>query len=254
MKKNLIICALAALIILYTVVFGTARKPVNLVCDIWPPYQIKEKHGVSGFSTELIQAVYASMGISIEDITAYPWKRALSIFEQGHADALYSATFSADRTVFAHYPKEVLFDTPWIIWSQHSANIQSMEDLKGKRIGVVLGYAYTKEFWDFIETHCSVEQVSSDEINFKKLEFGRIDAVVAEFGNGHYLVKKFGLRSVKPVPQIELKWDGLFILFNRENVSEKFVQDFSKHLKKYKKSDSYKALRERYFSLDAGSR
>lgn len=250
MNKILSVGAVAFVLVLCSVVFSNARKPVRLVCDIWPPYQYEESNRVTGFSTEIVEGVYDSMGLTAESIKAYPWKRALSILESGHADALFSVNYTPDRMTFALYPKEVLFEAPWVIWSRGAGGFDSLEDLKGKRVGVVLGYSYTKEFWDFIETHCSVEKVSSDEINFKKLEFGRLDALIAEYGNGRHIVKKYGLHSVKPRLNIEIKRDGLYIMFNRDVVSESFVTEFSEKLAAYKMTAAYQELRRKYFGLE----
>lgn len=240
----------AVLMILYSALFGSAQQPVRIVCDLWPPYQYMEGKTLTGFSTEIVKAVYSEMGITAEQITAVPWKRALSIVESGHADALFSANLTQDRTTFARYPDEPIFDAPWVIWTRKGDVVTSLEALKGKRVGVVLGYSYTTEFWKFIETYCNVERVSTDEVNFKKLEFGRLDATVAEYGNGIHLTRKLGLKSVTPNPKVEIKRDGLYMLFNREHVDEAIVNDFSNTLRKFKTTPAYRALREKYFGPD----
>jgi polar amino acid transport system substrate-binding protein len=225
----------------------TAQPPTRVVCDLWPPYQFKQDGHLSGYSTEMVREVYASMGITSETITPFPWKRALSIVETGHADALFSANYTADRLTFARYPEEPLFETPWVIWTHKHRPVTSLETLKGKRVGVVIGYSYTPEFWQFIETYCTVEKVSLDEINFRKLEVGRIDATVAEYGNGLHLMRTLNLNSVLPQPGVEIKRDGLYILFNRQSVPQSFVDEFSEKLKEFKKSARHEELRKKYF-------
>jgi polar amino acid transport system substrate-binding protein len=237
-----------------TLFFATVsftQRPARLVCDIWPPYQTLEEESVSGYSTELIRAIYQRMGIPIESIKAYPWKRALQILETNHAEALFSANHTTDRDVFARYPDEILFESPWLIWSKNPNGIKSLDDLVSKRIGVVQGYSYTPEFWDFIQTYCEIEAVTNDVINFKKLAIGRLDAVVAEHGNGLYLLKTLQLKGIVPSEDIVIKKDGLHIIFNRANVSESFVRDFSNELRAFKQTQEYKALRFKYFDTEA---
>lgn len=253
LKQILIVGGLSVVLVLWAIIGSTTQQPMRLVCDIWPPYQVESNGVVTGYSAELVQAVYEKMGVPIEKITAYPWKRALSIMEHGRADALFSANYTDERRLFARYPEEVLAESPWIIWSRGKKAIQSLDDLKGKRIGVVIGYSYTRQFWDFIETYCIVEKVTSDEINFKKLNFGRLDATVAEYGNGLHLIKEFGLHSIKAQPAAEIKRDGLYIMFNRDNISDSFVQDFSKELKRFKTTAEHTKLREKYFGKESDS-
>lgn len=245
--KSMGLAALIAFVVLAIQMSVNARQPFTLVRDEWPPYQQVEEETMSGFSVDMIQAVYDAMGTPVDTITSYPWKRAMTILEHGHADGLFSANHTADREAFAFYPEEPLLESPWIIWTQDNQTITSLDQLRNKRIGVVLGYSYTPEFWEFIETYCNVEQVSTDEINFKKLELGRIDATVAEYGNGLHNIKTLGLKRVTPQPALEIKRDGLYIIFNRERVNKAFVADFTRHLREFKNTEAYQELWERYF-------
>lgn len=226
-----------------------AAQPLKLVCDVWPPYQIETGDGVTGFAVETVSAVFEAMDVPVESIDAYPWKRALTFLEHGYADALFSANHTADREVFARYPEEPIVMSPGVIWSRKGSRIDSLESLKGKTIGVVLGYSYTREFWEFIETYCQVEKVTSDKINFNKLENGRLDATIAEYGNGVHLVRTLDLKSVAPVRGIEIKTDGLYIIFKKERFTEAFTDRFSEELKRFKGTHEYRELSEKYFGV-----
>lgn len=240
-------CALLVLMLIPAI---SQHQPYKLVCDIWPPYQMDTADGVTGFSTELVQAVFSRMDVTTEPVQGYPWKRAMSILEHGRADGLFSANLTEDRKLFALYPDEPLFESPWILWTPDSSKISTLDDLKGKTVGVVAGYSYTPEFWAFIETFCTVETVSSDEINLKKLAYRRLDATVTEYGNGYHLARTFKLDSIKPHPDIVIKTDGLYIMFNKTNVSESFVGRFSDELRRFKTTAAYRALRHKYFGKE----
>lgn len=220
----------------------------RLVCDVWPPYQIENREGeLSGFSLDVVSAVFTRLDTKIQGVVAYPWKRALSTLEVGNADALFSANYTKDRTSFARYPDEVLVESPWIIWTRRGDKVNSLDDLKGRRVGVVLGYSYTDEFWEFIETFCQVERVFTDKTNFKKLEIGRLYAIVAEYGNGYHIVQEEKLDNIEPNWGVEIKRDGLYVMFSKKTVSEAFVKAFSKELKQYKGTDEYRRLELKYF-------
>ena len=237
---------LAAIAVSATVVF-TTEPPARLVCDAWPPYQFESRGRLTGFSTETVQAVYRRMGTPIRSLEIFPWKRAMDIVESGNAEGLFSVSRTRDREIFARFPEEPLFEAPWIIWTRRDTPIRTMDDLKGKSVGVVIGYSYTPEFWEFIQTYCKVEKVTTDDINLHKLANHRLDAVAAEYGNALYIVRQLGLKGLTPHRDMVIKNDGLFIMFNRKGVGEAFVRRFSEALREFKATPEFEALRRKYF-------
>ena len=224
-------------------------KVLTVICDDWPPYQISDKGEITGFCTRLVEEVFRRMSVSIKPIEMYPWKRAIVMMEAGQVDALFSANFTRERTVFAHYPDEMLVKTPWVVWMRNDVNLSfnTLNDLKYKKIGVVRGYSYTPEFWDFVKKNSRVDVVADDTTNFRKLNAGRIDFAVAELGNGLFIVRSMKLKTIIPVKHSPIKEDGLYIIFNNSRVEKAFVDRFSAELKKLKQDPYYTVLRKEYF-------
>lgn len=242
---------LMAVVFLFLLTANASSESLDVVCDEWPPYQIVSKtKKVSGFSTEVVRAVFKRIDVTVNSLNAYPWKRALDNVETGKSHALFSANFSQERTAFAWYPDESLIDSPWVIWVKKDSgnHYTSLDDLKGKTVGVVNGYSYTKDFWDFVKLNKAFEGANSDEINFKKLQGGRFEYTVAELGNGYHILKKLGIKGIVPVIKYPIKYAGLFIIFNKEKVPKEIVEKFSEGLKEFKKSPGYKSLVKKYFS------
>lgn len=232
-------------------VAGADVKPLDIICDEWPPYQIVENNQVGGFSTKIIEMVFKRMSIDIKSITHYPWKRALNLIEIGKADALYSANLTESRTKFAFYPEEAIVNSPWVMWvrEEDELKFRSFNDLLGKRVGMVRGYSYTPELWNFVKNHDLYEEVSDDELNFNKLNAGRVDFIPAELGNGLYMIKKLNLNKIIPLMENPIKTDGLYIIFNKNTVKKSLVDKFSDELKKLKQEALYQYLYDEYFKL-----
>lgn len=224
-------------------------KNIDIICDDWPPYQMVEDHQLSGFSTRIVKIVFERMKVTINSIKVYPWKRAIKMVETGKTDALFSANYTKNRTEFAFYPDEKIVDSPWVMWvrEEDGFKFESFDDLLGKKIGIVRGYSYTPEFWEFLKKHNNYYEITNDEQNFKKLNVGRVDFVPAELGNGLYLVKKLDLSGIIPLRKNPLKSDGLYIIFNKTNVSKSFVDTFSNELKQLKQEPLYIYLYNEYF-------
>jgi polar amino acid transport system substrate-binding protein len=224
---------------------------LRVICDEWPPYQILERNGtLSGFSTNVVKEIFRRMGVTITGLHPYPWKRALLMLKNGEVDALFSANYTQERTTFAYYPEETIMDSPWVIWTRTKDKITftSLTDLKGKHIGVVRGYSYTPEFWRTLKSLNNYEGVSDDETNFKKLNAGRIDMLVAELGNGYDIINRLGLSGITPHKKHPIKTDGLYIIFNKTKVSEEFVKRFSKNLKQLKRENLYRLFHDHFFN------
>lgn len=224
-----------------------AERPTRLTCNVWPPYAMQTGDDVSGLSVEITRAVYARLGVRDIEVILLPWMRAMEMVRFGEADGLLNVNHTPERAIFYRFPDEPLVETPWNIWTRKGMTIRSLEELKGKKIGVVLGYAYTAEFWDFILTHCIVEEVYSDKINFRKLAHGRLDATVADLGNALALAAevKVGLQ-----PGLEIKRDGLYLAFNRSRVDEGFVTRFADALREFKTTEAYTAICEKYLAIE----
>ncbi len=228
-----------------------AQTAMKIACDIWPPYQMEQGGVLTGYSVELVHAVYDRMNLSKNyTITAYPWSRSLDMIERGTADALFSANYTPKREIFAVYPNEPLIETPWVLWTTTRHQIKTMRDLYKLRVGVVQTYSYTPKFWNFIKTYCTVDEVGTDEINFKKLAAGRIDVTVAELANGLFLRKRLDAKSIVPLENLSIKTTGLYIIFNKNNVPAEFVKSFSQELKQFKQTPRYQELKTRYFYQD----
>lgn len=226
-------------------------EKIELICDEWPPYQIVENDQVSGFSTKVVKTVFERMKVSVKSIKAYPWKRAITMIEKGKADALFSANYTEERTKFAFYPDEKIVNSPWVMWirEEDELKFESFNDLLGKKVGLVRGYSYTPELWNFVKKHNIYEEVTNDEQNFRILNAGRVDYITAELGNGIFIVKNTGLNKIIPLKDNPLKSDGLYIIFNKKNVPKSFVEKFSEELKKLKQESLYKFLYDEYFKF-----
>ncbi|MCW7752603.1 transporter substrate-binding domain-containing protein [Desulfobotulus sp. H1] len=231
-------------------------KSLKIVTDEWPPYEFKAgepgNEYVSGFATEVILEVLKNMNVAIDGrIQQYPWARAERMVIDGYADLLYTAVYNPERAQVTHYATESLMDSSWsfFIRSEDKNNIRfsTFNDLTRKTIGVVRGYAYTPELWEFMRSQKNFEEVTNDQFNIQKLMAGRIDTTVMDYGNGLYLINQMGLSgSIIPLPK-PIETTSLYVVFSKNTVEKDFVDKFSDELKKFKTSASYKDIYRKYF-------
>lgn len=109
----------------------------------------------------------------------FPFKRALLLFQQSKADCVYSLTDIAvealgEDAIISSYP---LGSFAYYIFSpKQKPKIESLEQLSGKRIGLVIGHE--SYYQERLPAEAKISMVQSDQHNMRLLELGRIDYFV----------------------------------------------------------------------------
>ncbi|MBF0287580.1 MAG: transporter substrate-binding domain-containing protein [SAR324 cluster bacterium] len=163
---------------------------IRLTNGEWPPYLSYDLQ-YYGFASRIVKEAFALEGIKVE-YGFFPWKRAYLLAQQGKWDGsvvwhstaerkkdfLFSDGVIKDYQVFFHL-KSYAFD-----WN-------SLEDLTGILIGGTSGYVYNKEFDQAVRSgKLKIVYENSDEINLRKILWGRIKIFLADREVGFYLLNK----------------------------------------------------------------
>jgi polar amino acid transport system substrate-binding protein len=182
----------------------------------------------------------------------FPWARAAGLVFRGERDAIFTAFRNDERARFCHFPNEPLARDKWVFFVRAAdagrLKFSSFDDLVGHDIAVLRGASISPEFWDFVHQHRDFTETANDEANFRMLEAGRVDYVVASFANGLRLIGSLGLESkVQPLSSRSLKEDDMYVIFSKERVSPAFVDSFSNALHQFKQTEAFRAIYRKYF-------
>jgi polar amino acid transport system substrate-binding protein len=230
---------------------ASTAASLQLVTDQWIPYENLSDAEAPGFSTEVLKQVFAAMGqeASFEE---FPWARAAGLVFRGERDAIFTAFRNDERARFCHFPDEPLARDKWVFFVRAAdagrLKFSSFDDLVGHDIAVLRGASISPEFWDFAHQHRNFAETASDEANFRMLEAGRVDYVVASFANGMQLIGSLGLDGkVEPLLSRTLREDDMYVIFGKERVSPAFVGTFSDALHQFKRTEAFRAIYRKYF-------
>jgi len=230
-----------------------AERVYSLQCDSTPPFNYfdKKENRVTGFWVEMVDAVMHRMGEKHEEFGIFPWARLLDMGLKGELDGVFGASKNEDREKLMWFPDEPLMDDPWLFWinksNQGKLKFTSLEDLKGHSVGLVRGYSYTPELWDFVKKEKNYEEVAHDALNFRKLALGRIDYIASTLRFGGYTAREEGVaEQVVPLTEKPIVNSVFYIMFNKQRVSKEWVDRFSAQLKAFKTTDEYAALKTKY--------
>jgi polar amino acid transport system substrate-binding protein len=105
-----------------------------------------------------------------------------------------------------------------------------VDDLNGKRIGVIRGWSYTEAFDEAIrDGSIKVSESSSDEANFKMLVSGRLDAVIAIELAGQRIIQQLQLRQVLALTP-PLGINPTYLVFAKQAKQKALLQRFDRTL------------------------
>lgn len=184
---------LASLLCLWTLSFPARAEPhrVHLTSLDWPPYSGSSLQDGGSISVLVAQA-FQARGIRAT-IEYYPWSRTIVQVRDAHTHHMgfFPAYYSAEREA-DYYMSDPIGESPIGLIERKDAPIvwNSVNDLGGKRIGVVQDYVNTAEFDALVNSGgLTVEAVVSDTLNIRKMIGRRIDTAVIDEHVFAYLLK-----------------------------------------------------------------
>jgi polar amino acid transport system substrate-binding protein len=170
-----------ALILANTVALPVQAETVKVRADRWYPFNGDPDSDRPGYVIEIMQTLLGAAGHDI-DYQVQPWKRALRDVESGAADCTVGTyPDEAPGLLFPDVP--IGLDTDVFITSPDSQwSYRNVDDLNGKRLGAVAGYAYDPALDGFIasnpETTILVNSHEGLQRGLRMLDAGRLDVFV----------------------------------------------------------------------------
>ena len=163
-----------------SILWAAEETPLEILTFKYPPVMGESSISKSGFLVELVQAAFASQGVSTT-ITYLPVKRAIGQIASNESLAYIGVknTFAAD--VQPHIKEYPFFVSRFLVFYRKDRfpqgfSYQQLSDLKDYQIGVLAGgttHVVGKE------NNLNIDPADALDLVFKKLDGGRDDLGVA---------------------------------------------------------------------------
>jgi len=249
--KRFVILMICVFVCIYSNV--QAKTLVIALEGGWPPYCIQDKvtGQYSGYAVDLVRNILNEMDVDFK-FKSFPWKRIEFKIMNGIIDGAFPASYVKERTVKCSYPSTILFTARYFFYinrkNRDILKFNNLNNLKQYKIGMTNGYGYNNQFMNFMKNNNKYNiTANSNDLNFKKLVYERIEYFPAEERGAFFILKKLGYTNdIIKLPKLFFK-KSYYIMFNKENVSKKFIQNFSVNLNKYKKTKKFKKVYDQYF-------
>ncbi|WP_028865727.1 substrate-binding periplasmic protein [Psychromonas aquimarina] len=218
----------------------SASEKVVLAIGEWAPYVSQES------SCDKLVEVIVREAFKLQDIEVeykyFPWKRSYNQVLKGTMIGTFPWWFSEKRAQNFIYHKEPLIIANEVFFHLKSTDFkwESVGDLKKYKIGGTLGYEHVERFkMQGIDLDIAVKE----ELSFKKLLIGRIDALPANFFVGYATINRLFSPAKVPLftnhPKV-IRKAGMFMLLSKKSAKAQETADkLDIGLKELKKSGRY---------------
>lgn len=218
----------------------------------YPPFEMVSHGQLTGLHIELVNLIARQLGDTVH-WQSVPWTRAQSMLRSGEADAITFMSQTPERERYAIFLPDAALSTTrsaFITLAGTSGRYHWNGDLaalRGIPIGVLKGYAYSREF-DNDPSLTKRLVVGGNEQLLQMLKAERFALAVGDVEQFRYLT-----RNDPSLPAIEFLDPPLFarpnyLAFSRSEKHMATAQRYAQAMANYKKTPAWRELMKRYLS------
>jgi len=165
-----------------------------------PPFNMPRGGEITGIATDIVREALARAGIE-NSISLLPWQRAYTTAQRRADACVYATTLTEERRPLFKWIGPLVHNTQVLFGRvDRRIRIESLADLGHYLVGGYEGDAVTV----YLESHgVAVRKATSDALNLKMLQMGRIDLWATGEAIGGHIAKRQGATDVAPVFRVQ---------------------------------------------------
>lgn len=151
------------------------------------PFSFIKNNKIVGFEHDLLQIISQKTGIKFEEHPAI-WNKNLKAFKEKKVDMITSISYNKEREAFTTFTTPY-YNIPIMIFVRDDfGKYEGLKSLEGKKIGILKDIFYENALRKYTNNELHIYD-TYDELT-EALVFGKIDALIQNFSNINYLIKK----------------------------------------------------------------
>ena len=234
---------------------GNSEKKVLRVgsSGIYPPFISVDSEGKAhGYDVEVLELVGEKLGYEIE-WTFAEFSGIFGMLDAGQIDTVANLIAATDeRREKYDFSSPYAYSGATIVVQEENNSIKSIEDLKGKKVGVLLGnnlHSFLEE-WNK-ENGNKIEITPYQDVSgtYKEVALGRLDAFVDVKITAASRIKEEGLPLKIYGEDYLINFDYAFP-FVRSEDNKEFLEAFSKEIEKLHEDGTLKDLSDKWSAID----
>lgn len=225
---------------------------IRIITEEFPPYNYTDPATgrITGFSTEVVEAVLAEIGMKGE-IQSLPWARAYELVQASEGVLIYSIGRTKERDELFKWVG-VIAPTHYYLFSlpERNLTVETLDEARAYQIATVnmdVGeqYLVSHGFAKGVNLQSSVKY----ELNYEKLRAGRVDLwIISELVAVH-LARQAGDDPERTLARSlrirDLGDDGYYMAFGKKTPDE-LVERFRAGLEAIRLNGTYDSLKRKW--------
>ena len=208
----------------------------------FPPFEYIEQGNIVGFDVDLINEISKIIGKKVE-FKHMAFDSLLIAMQAGKINCIISGMTATDeRRQYVNFSEPYFVSKQAVIVPEDS-DIQKFEDLKGKKIGVVIGYTGDMVVTDMYKDTSSITRYEATGQVIMALTAGKVDATVLDMEPAKkYVANNKGIK----VLDTALAEEEYSIALPKDNTA--LLEELNKALKTLKENGTYDKIYAKYFN------
>lgn len=220
---------------------------------IYPPFIAQGKDGeLEGYDVDVLKLVGEELGYEIE-WTVAEFSGIFGMMESGKIDTVSNLIAATDeRREKYDFSSPYAFSGATLVVHEDNNDIKGLEDLKGKKLGVLLGNNLHQfaEKWNE-ENGNEIILTPYQDVSgvYNEVALGRLDAFIDVKITAASRIKNEGLPLKIYGEEYLYKYDYAFP-FVRNEENKEFLEDFSAEIEKLLENGTLKELSDKWSPID----
>ncbi len=163
----------------------------------YAPYSFQNEKGeFKGIAVDFARELASRIGIGLDVYPEGTWKRLYEAAQKREVDVIATLVSRPKRQPFFEFTKPYISIAQYVIARKEDGTIHSREDVAGKTIAVVKGYATTDQILDEFP---SVKPYPVDNLTaaLEAVSTGKAEITVAGMGQANHLIAQEGFSNLK---------------------------------------------------------
>jgi len=224
-----------------------AFDDIQPLTEVWTPYQMENKNGLSGISIDLVKEIQKRIE-NTKEIKVFSWNRGYNITLKKEGYALFLTTKSEKRKDLFKWVGPI--SSMRLVFFKNSfrkdLDINSIEDAKKVNSIVVAQKTIAHEkLLEYGFKNIEINDLAN--YSFKKLQENKTDLYPVEYHAFMYKLKGMGLEnSIVPVKMKKPIFESqLYIAFNKQT-DDKVISKWQQALDDIKNDGTYDKILNKY--------